>query len=41
MGTSLCPIGNHKIEFRNKNYETLANEVKEKLDGFKFENTAF
>lgn len=41
MGTSLCPLGNHKIEFKDKTYESLANEVKEKLDGVKFENAAF
>lgn len=41
MGTSLCPIGNHKIEFKDKTYEVLANEIKEKLDALKFENAAF
>ena len=41
MGISLCPIGNHKIEFKDKTYEVLANEIKEKLDGIVFENAAF
>jgi hypothetical protein len=41
MGTSLIPVGNHKIEFKDKTFETLANEIKQKLDEIKFENAAF
>lgn len=41
MSTSLCPIANHKIEFKNKSFQSLANEIKEKLDRLKLENIAF
>lgn len=41
MGTSLCPVGNHTIEFKDKTFEALVTEIKEKLDGITFENEAF
>jgi hypothetical protein len=41
MGTSLCPMGNHKVEFKNKSFENLSSELKEKLNGLKFVNASF
>ena len=40
-GNIALPIGNHKIEFKDKTFEALANEIKEKLDSLEFEKCCF
>jgi hypothetical protein len=38
MGTDLCQYGSHTINFRNRNREEIAEEIKQKLDSFHLVN---
>ena len=38
MGVDLCQYGNHTINFKNRDFEEIAQEIKHKLDKLKFFN---
>ena len=41
MGTDICQYGNHKIEFTNRSYEEIAQEIKSKLDNCQLSNAEY
>ena len=41
MGVDLCTYGNHIINFKNRDYEVIALEIKSNLDNFKFFNEEY
>lgn len=41
MGTSLIPVGNHNIQYKGRNFQDIASEIKEILNHCKFPNSEF
>ena len=41
MGVDLCQYGNHTINFKNRDYEEISQEIKSKLDNYRFFNEEY
>ena len=41
MGVDLCQYGNHTINFKNRDFEEIAQEIKNKLDNLKLVNEEY
>lgn len=41
MSTSLVPLGNHAIEFENRSFQQIADEVLSRLNGMPFHNCSY